>query len=96
MKRFIKVIPLVIPMLVGCSDSNDVIRYDNVYYCFNEQTLKYDVKYEEKKWELELKDFHHVYLYQYPQATDGYHLAINSFYIKGKSYQLFVYSIIKQ
>ena len=98
MKRFIKfTLPLVMALtLVGCGNEEEPVRYDNVLYNFNTETYKYDVQYGELYWEVGIENVYTLYVKNYPQHTDGTHLAYNSFYVNGKSYKLFVYNVIKQ
>lgn len=79
-------------LLSSCNDK--VIIYDNVSYEYNFEKQHYIVAYENKKCELGVDRVHCIFVSQYPPTSNGDgHVAINQFYIKRKSYNLYVYKL---
>ena len=89
----IKKLLLLAPLLL-LSSCNDLVIYDNVSYEYNFTKQNYSVACYGKSWVIGIDDVHCVFVSQYPPTSigDG-HVALNQFYVKGKSYNLYVYKL---
>lgn len=85
--RFLSIISL---LLVSCGIKE--YHYYNVRYVWKQEEQMFFVYVEDKEYKLKVDEVHYIMIKDYPCTDTCERLAYNEFYVKGKSYKLFVYT----
>lgn len=89
--RFLSIIPFL--ALSGCTANEK--HYYNVRHQWSSELQEHIVYVENKEYKLKVENVHYVFVDDYPCTDTCSILAYNEFYVKGSSYNLFVYKINK-